>query len=611
MAQLLGQPSTISYNGVTFDYRTETTDFSAKPVYDQAGRTVVYVLYTITLKGYVFDPASTDATMDDLRNRLTQPAGEFRYSDTGVGTFEVNVSGRARDVLWGPRPTLLRWRPVGAERAAEVTWTVEVAIPQCNQARYVQALMEVNFTLSWTIDRSGYTKRTYAGFLRIPATRRSAGERVLPDQADAYREQVVPDVPIGFRRAEQTFALDEAKTKLTWSIIDEEMPPAAPPPGVVEVQASHTVQSQQNVHMWAGTITATYELARGADKQLAFAYFFQLMHERIRAAYDNARPPDGNPARGALLIRQFTAEEPEVYGRRTASFTVQYTFSCALWTILRASGLWTPVSGDWGRWRASLADTALHPRGNAKDAGWAGMDVIIDLCRPDRQTRELRARRQDRQQREMSTNRFPYHYPPPDQSWLEYQIWMRIDQDDRVAEHKPLGPRTVELKAQVGPPPLSLDEENRIREIRDALDRFHGRAAPSAPGPAGGGTIQNQVRAGGAAGQILNSIVSVQIPYEGGRIANVQRAGPPSLAVIVEGYATRAGYPIAPPAIDRIGGVKAHPANRPGEHGFRTWVAANWGGVPIVMATWSLRYVLEEVPTQPLGVPPSPMMGVW
>src|SRR5262249_6507444 len=131
MAELVPTSGTVSYNGVTFGAKTETVAVDIRPVPVGAGRTVAYNVYSITLKGLVnagTDP-NTDLDMDQIRKLLTAYGGELRYSSRGLGTFSINTAGGAgvQDVVWGPKPQLLRWKPTGSNQSSEITWTVEVA----------------------------------------------------------------------------------------------------------------------------------------------------------------------------------------------------------------------------------------------------------------------------------------------------------------------------------------------------------------------------------------------------------------------------------------------------------------------------------------------------
>src|SRR5262249_37622958 len=146
-------------------------------------------------------------------------------------------------------------------------------------------IMEWNYRLSFDVDTSGYTKRTYSGHLRIPQTRKSVDDHTLSDQADAYRELINPPLLVGFRRTPGTFVLSEDKCRLDFPIVDQEIGPTYPPPGVVEVSMSHEVATDRVYKgMWTATLSATYEVARNVDRATPMRYFLATALDRAQAA---------------------------------------------------------------------------------------------------------------------------------------------------------------------------------------------------------------------------------------------------------------------------------------------------------------------------------------
>src|SRR5262249_34253683 len=148
---------------------------------------------------------------------------------------------------------------------------------ECDMAQYAFALMEYNFKLGVSIDASGYSRRNFTGHIRIPQTRITVDDRRLSDQADAYREQVVPALLVGFRRESSDFALSDDKCRLDFTVVDVEVGPNYPPPGVVEVSMSHEVSTDKVYGArWAATLSATYELARDTPRETALKYFLNV-----------------------------------------------------------------------------------------------------------------------------------------------------------------------------------------------------------------------------------------------------------------------------------------------------------------------------------------------
>ena len=269
---------------------------------------------------------------------------------------------------------------IGGPAACEITWSVEVAIPECKGAKFAGFIMEYCYGLNIDIDRSGYSTRTYSGHVMIPQTRKTQSSRTLSDTADSYREKINPQPIPGFRRIQGPFGLSEDKCTLTFSITDEEMAPNIPPTGTVDAQASHTVASvNANLSSWTHTFNASYEMAKDQSRNAPFGMFMALVNDRIKASKANVT----QKLKGGFIPTFFSCSEPEIYGRKCASFTAVFRFFTELQSIMNATGLWRPVpNSDWKLWSQSLASTAFNIR------GWAGLtvspssDVIIDLCNP-------------------------------------------------------------------------------------------------------------------------------------------------------------------------------------------------------------------------------------
>lgn len=557
----MGLPATgeISYNGYTFPAETETTGIDARAVLDQAKRTVSHVVYNISLRWFVLGGSnSIGTTMNTLKQQLLAQAGELVYSTKGFGDFSINTS-TIKDVMWGPIPRSFRFKPKGRDNAAECNWTVEVAVPTCSAAVYEGAIMEFNYRASYEIDRGGYTTRNVSGYLRIPQTRATQGTRTLSDSADAYRERFVPAAPEGFRRERQTFTIDESKSRLDFSYADVQMALNIPPAGVIEVTANHSVSITQpnSFAQWQGTISATYEVARDKPRGLAFAAFVALFNSRIQAIKAN------EPARVISLLA-FSMNEPQIYGKQAASFSVTYVTTGTI--RLLTDGLWQPVPGsNWSQWAASLGNTAFNVRGFSKLRLNPADDVIIDLCQERAVT--LRPGGLPGGGSGGTTLRqFDVAPPQPQNSWLVYNNKLVWEQHEAVLVHRPLAPQ----------------------------------AADVVPSPSTALAIGGPVA--GAAAAIFRAVANNVQPQPADRPSLIQRRAAPLYACRLVGNAVRVGFEIPQPVLSRIGNQQAVPANLDGD-GFSQWISGN-NGQPVYSARWSLRYVFPASPGT-LGTPPN------
>lgn len=570
-----------SYNGYAFSAHMETAALKGTPMYDQAGRTVVYTQWMLTIRDKIgAAPGDTlDATIEDARQRLLIPGGALFYSGKGFGQLTINTANpgvdNVKDVLWGPKPRSFDYRILGRDLGGEITWTVEVNIPQCEDAIFQLQLMERAFTVSWDIDKSGYTRRTINGYIRIPSTRPDIASRVLSDNADKYRHLITFDTPSNFRRIPGNFSIDEAKTRLDFSIVDEEMPPNIPPPGVIEVSASHSVQSDGMPALstrWTNTVSASYEMAKDARKETAYAYFLQLLTSRILAAKENGT---------VGLVTSISLAESEIYGRKTANFTANYWFTVDKKKILKASGLWQPVpNSDYHAWKQSLALIfSKQGRGYAQLQFANDDDLIVDLCAQGGEALAAAGTGPADNVAAVSAEEFQNVYPDPDAGYVYYTIAARIDLDDQVVEMKPL---------PLGP-------------IQSAEGTAITLTDPAA-GQSAGSPVQDP-----SFGNILHGKTDdFTLPYPAGmQLSMPQQRAAPSVSITLLGRALRAGWPINAPSLALVGGVKPIPANIEGRNYFWKDIIRNWFGVPVMAAQWSLRWVLPTMPNGPVKTPPN------
>lgn len=647
MASPLPIEGEISYGGFTFPVETETESIDVQPAYDESGRTITHNNISIAIKTIISNVDGTDATVQDILRRLTTPAAQLRYSNKGFGGLKINVNG-PKDVLWGPKPQLLGFKPIGGRRACEITWRVDVAIPVCSDAVFEKQIMELSTRLSYEIDRSGYTKRTYSGFLRIPATRRSPDDRKLPDSADYYRDQIIPKLLPGFRRVPGTFTLSPDKMRLDWSgVVDEQMGPNIPPPGMVEVDADHNFSSQHgSLAKWVGTISATYEIGLNTPYSPSHAarFFLTMAADRIRRAMSQ-------PGTTVVPVH-FSFSEPSIYGKQKAKFSLAYAVTTRLTsTIIATSGLWQPVpNSNWNSWVTSIGPN-IGSRGNAQLIFNVNDDRILDLCSPNSQVQTLGSGSgsfvpiqtvsippgsippASDQITQLVGGVFPA--PIQSQSWLQYDNSVRAETDSGTAILKRLPTQERDLTTQSSylvSDPTSLPTNTAASgttatsgagSLTSGAGRgtnFGGTTSPTSdPKPSGGsGDFFNppppnaESKPGPGAWQSPNNTqqvvwvgtylarpVIIKNPPNNPPVAEtvVQQRTAPTIVIFLEGSAVRVGYPIPMPTLTNVGGVTPIPANRldMGE-GFTQSIIGSVNGIPIFGARWRLRFVLPEMP---------------
>ncbi len=375
----------ISYGNVQFDAATETTAFDFKVVPTEDGRWVKHVEVSITLRAYVTtstDPNdTTDAQMNQLRQTLQTPGLEFIYT-SGAGSFHVNGNSPKKDINFGPKPQLLRFKSLGNSKAAKIYWSVLVTLAECPHDVYI-GIKEFNHKLAWTITR-GLTRRTITGFVEIMNGFTAPGQRITRDCADAYRN-VVSTIPIpnGFHRLNpQTYNLSGNRSRLDFTLIDESLPNYnVPPPGTLSAKFSHAVQTSSlyGPALLAGTMTGEYRMPRNVSAQVAYYYFWRAVLFRLRSTAANQIAGQVAGVKPAIILRGFRMEEADSYSDQVARFSLSYSFTATLSTLLSCSALWTPMpDSDYRLWVAQLGPV-FGPRG-FDGLGFGRGEAVISLC---------------------------------------------------------------------------------------------------------------------------------------------------------------------------------------------------------------------------------------
>jgi hypothetical protein len=561
---------TCTYNGVDLSSpEFQTLGVSSRNVFDAAERTVTHQVVTLKIKTYIIEGATQNATMAAIRTGLERPGGELVYSGTAFGGLSINTGANNRDLVWGPKPRVLEWKPVGGDRAAEITWQVEVALLNCAGAVTSGEVMEAVYSLTIATDKGGYAVKTHAGLIRIPMTRTAVDNSNVPDTADAYFEAWVPRKLEGWDR-QVSRTLDESKSKLTFSVVDTERKGYPLPAGVVEATGSHTMQSTgKYVHVsWTGTISATYETERTQPRGLPWDAFLRLCADRIEQE---------RRRNGVFIPIGMSIGEPELYGPTSSSFSLTYALNYAnMARTFPTAGLWRPPpDATWRAWSDSLED-AQHPRGLSRLQHRNSEDGITDLCLGG--TSRLNAGPGGRLARlhkvltpweEFKRRLRIDDRPPSSATWLLYDNRLIIEPIDHTVPHVPLPTETLKESRLVTPNMRKFEHDGPVFRLR----------TQTTPGP----VVQNRATS--------------------------------SYYVRMIGRAVRWTYEIPRPMLTRAAGSKVAEANHPDAGTFWTHWLATWTANPIYAARWNLRWFVTrptgaaeaELPTMPIPYQQAPL----
>jgi hypothetical protein len=560
---------TTKYNGYTFGVMTETVSIIGKPQWDSSGRAIKYIEWTLTLRTVIAQstPTTTDDTLESLRKTLMAVGKPLQYEDKGFGPLTINVNDK-KDVAWGPKPLSFNYTPIASRHAVEVVWSVAVAIPECDNAKY-RGIMEAVFGVTYERDRLGHTKRTYNGRMTIATTRDG---RRLVDTADNYLRKMVPEVPRYFRRISQTENVSEDKATITITIVDEELPSDnVPPEGIVEVSFEHNIASMQSggkfgaFTRYTGRMTATYTVDRGKRLTLAVEHFAACVRDRALDLMKNIVKDNDNKTPGVKVVVPMASDftEQNAYGVQSVKCGFRYLITCNP-DVFMIRGMFRkmPLS-DYDLWAKSM-EWAWDARGHYQMNLPTVADAIVDLCLGDKIEQRLggqkpKPAKPKPAQQALGARGWPY--PPKESSFVDIQTSLTLEPTDSVMRHVPLESGEARLRT----PALLRD---------DAFAKIS--ALPRGSDP----------------------------PIFQARAASMP-------VVIFTGFAIRAGWEIAPPVLRGAFGRAAIPANGDG-YGFIHNQLPMAGPVPIFMAQWRLRYYLSDNPVNIEGgvnAKPLPQQG--
>lgn len=361
------------YNSYAFD-ATSKAKVSVEYVYDDAGRTIMYQRHTLTVEAMVAEDPACDLTLEIIRRKLGEPARLLTFTNRGFGTTTAVGPGATEDVAWGPKPKVLSWESIGANRAAEIVWQVVFCIAICESPGAVAAgVMGLNYEIAWSIDRHGMTRRTISGHILI------SNNRTAPRSADEFLDRLAVKAVPGFERTTERH-LSSDRSRLEFSYTDTQIPSRNPlPPLITWATGKHRTRwslgNGSTSAFLKNSISCEFNPKLGVSPALAWQIFRDVCKQRFDAfALANKK----------FIIDEVEAEE-DIWGT-ACGFSVSWRVISTLENLLKDSGIWKPLGFDWKLWNASVAN-AQGPRGLAGMVG--GVDIIIDLCRgPIQQTVE-------------------------------------------------------------------------------------------------------------------------------------------------------------------------------------------------------------------------------
>jgi hypothetical protein len=589
-----------SYNGVQLSEYTSTKRVTVRPKLDSSGRVTIYNEYSFVFETW-FGDSQTDAEVQEIRRKLTEPGKPFQFNGRGFTPIAINLSRSGpQDCIWGPFTQEIEFDLFHPNATRRMVWSFVAHISDCKGSRFALSgrVVEYNTEFTHTPTKEGLV-RTITGHVVIPNFRGGLEGRQALDTADGWREKVLPPMLPRFDREFDFFRLSEDRSRLEWSVTDTEFGLNPPPKYVVEPpDLNHEIKpagGAGGLSAWVGECTGTYRLAKTCpDRYWPVKHFFgEFVRDRVGAqALEMLKNPVPDAKAATIVPVWVGLKDVNIAGPlRTYQMSFVWTFATRLENLLKYTPMWRPVPGsDWKEWQASLSGSLLNPYGTTQVRFRTNDDRITDLCDPGSlhagDVVKIVGESILRTARDVALEALAdvIPTPKPENSFLSYvqQLYAEIDGGlvpvTTLPEKKPPPePKFGAMAAVVGAPILAAD----------------GKVA-AVPGGKGG-SLDNQQQARGKLENQRN---------------DPQRRRKDVMYVWLIGSASRAAYPIGCPTLTDVNGARVVEMLRVDRgEGYKTWTGFNAGLFPVFHASWRLRYYLPDgLPVGPLPTPFNPLL---
>lgn len=424
--------STITYNGVQFGgadatYASTPPEYflDGAPVYDEAGRAVVQVDYTMTVRStfYADSEAGMSAIADSVKERLSASGKTLTIAGIGIGLDNI------QDIAWGPLPQSCKWNPWGA-LSWECVWVVKFSISECASGNSDPlAWAAWNYSTTWSNDFEGQCTRTIDGYVQI-AGRRNPNNNQVAHVADETRERINIIVPDKFRRVQNVWRGNAAKDRIDFVVVDEQLPGDPFPAGITQATGFCSGDSQgPGFAKLNASIGMTLTTAPGVPKGLAGVICMQAF---LAKQANMVRRNEG----GTVIPTSMNFRAGKFDEARTTSFSATWTMTKCLNQMLNALGLWEPlVETNYQQWRTSVENLWVN-RGNAGLRESAADDIVLDLCSAT--TTKTFGNTPSNPPSAEQNGLFSFQCPdiPPDGGWVAYDMHVHLLRMDHQTLHR-------------------------------------------------------------------------------------------------------------------------------------------------------------------------------
>jgi hypothetical protein len=453
---LAGQ--TITYNDVQFGgsdaaYSSTGVTYSLAGsfIYDDARRSVKYTKFVLTVRAYFYanNAAALGTNLQTVFDKLSQPGRKLKIEGIGLGFNQV-----ANDVIWGVLPIGMPSITCLGPANWEVVFTCEFNVSQCYSIGNNKAWVAFNYKYAWQNDFEGQTTMALAGHIEIAQVRDQNNPNLVTKVAEEMRSKFTAVTPQGYRRLDNTWDENAAKTRIDFSIVDQQLPGGPPPPGIISASGSFNLTAAgKQFHMGHATASMQLRVAPGVDPSLAGAIFLNAVISKQQEMINEA--PGGKG--GGVVPVSLSITNGRYDDERMTMGSCTWEINAPFKDMLAALNIWKPfTASDYPAWRTSI-EHLWGNRGNGNLAENPNDDVIISLCNA---TTSKTIGAPSLEPKSYPAHRMPsFSCPdvPADGGWIRYEQRLEIYRKDKSVTHR----KAVKYDpGSIQPPSASTDSVN-------------------------------------------------------------------------------------------------------------------------------------------------------
>lgn len=225
--------SQFAYNNINLSF-VKTDSIAREVKWSDDGTTYNWTEFTISLNA-LYSPAATSYTTTGvsktafppitdsaIRHALMQPRRPLTYTEGGQSIITItSPAGTTADVLDcnnGPIPISCNVTRIASSRLFFVSYSVKCAIIECPFGTVPSEIGSSRYSRSESINDQYFSTLTTNGTTYF----RSNVLASVGNNADFYRNYVIPQCLLGYRRTSVSVALSSDGLKLEWSTVDVE-----------------------------------------------------------------------------------------------------------------------------------------------------------------------------------------------------------------------------------------------------------------------------------------------------------------------------------------------------------------------------------------------------